>query len=84
MIGRSEKQTAQSNIHRAKSQTLSWERLADDHIVDGLKPALIEKHNAYFTVRMKEMYVAYSRKLWRKYYPMLHSYVEGVHQDDCP
>ena len=64
------------DIFTAKSQQLYWAPLPESNVVDGAKPSPIEKNQAYFVLRMKEMYVAYSRKLWRKLYPMLHSFVE--------
>jgi hypothetical protein len=71
-------------IFSSKSQQLYWAALPEGNVVDGAKPAQIEKRQAYFVVRMKEMYVAYSRKLWRKLYPMLHSYVEhGKFQENA-
>lgn len=66
-------------VFQSKAKQLSWERLKDD-----ARGAAIEKNKAYFVIRLKEMYVAISRKLWRKYYPMLHSYVEhGVSQENA-
>ena len=71
-------------IFQSKSQQLSWSRIEDGQIAGGAKPAMIEKNEAYFVFRMKEMYVSYSRKLWRKYYPMLHSVVEhGKFQENA-
>ncbi len=61
-------------IFQSKAQQLSWGAL--DNVVGGSAPAPIEKDEAYFVIRMKEMYVAFSRKMWRKYYPMLYSFVE--------
>jgi hypothetical protein len=63
-------------IFESKSQQLCWKPISDKHIASGPKSSPIEKSDAYFIFRLKEMYVAYSRKLWRKYYPMLHSFVE--------
>src|SRR5450759_1127008 len=72
------------DIFRAKSQQLFWSALPDSNVVDGASPELIQKNQAYFVIRMKEMYVAYSRKLWRKLYPMLHSYTEhGKFQENA-
>jgi hypothetical protein len=64
------------DIFRSKSQQLFWSAMPEANVVDGARPSLIPKNEAYFVLRMKEMYVAYSRKLWRKLYPMLHSFVE--------
>jgi hypothetical protein len=64
------------DVFLAKSKQLCWAPLLESNVVDGAKPSTIEKNQAYFVLRMTEMYVAYSRKLWRKLYPMLHSYME--------
>jgi hypothetical protein len=72
------------DIFRDKSQQLYWAALPEDNVVDGARPSPIVKNEAYFILRMKEMYVAYSRRLWRKLYPMLHSFVEhGKYQENA-
>lgn len=72
------------DIFSTRSKQLYWAALPESNVVEGAKPSPIAKNEAYFIVRMKEMYVAYSRKLWRKLYPMLHSFVEhGKYQENA-
>ncbi len=53
-----------------------WQRLSDDHVVNGSPGKLIENDGAYFVIRMKEMYLKNTRTLWRKFYPLLHAFIE--------
>src|SRR5262245_25850912 len=63
------------DIFQAKSTKLFWNRLNDDHVVGESFGQPIKKGEAYFGLRLKEMYVANARKLWRKFYPILHAFV---------
>lgn len=63
-------------IFLGKSKKLLWERLNPSHVVDGVTGQGFEKDEAYFVLRMKEMHLATTRKLWRRFYPMLHSFLE--------
>ncbi len=63
------------SIFKAKSAKLFWQRLPDESVIGETKTGTIEKDQAYFVVRMREMYVRTARILWRKYYPLLHGYV---------
>lgn len=63
-------------IFAEKSKHLSWERIANDHVIDGPAPAAFVKGEAYYLLRLKEMYLRTARKLWRKLYPMLHAYAK--------
>jgi hypothetical protein len=69
-------------IFRAKSQQLFWQRLPDDHVVDGSRGETVEKDQAYFVIRLREMYLLYARKLWRKYYPVLHGYTKHLQGEE--
>ena len=72
------------DIFQTKSQQLYWSRFPEANVAGGAQPATIGNNDAYFLLRMKEMYVAYSRRLWRKLYPMLHSFVEhGKFQENA-
>src|SRR5580658_4705969 len=61
-------------IFQASGSQLFWERLPDDHVVGGESGVLIEPEQAYFTVRLTEMFLGRSRTLWRKFYPVVHSF----------
>jgi hypothetical protein len=65
------------DIFQNKAQHLFWRRLPVAQIAEGHAhaEAPIENDKAYFVIRLKEMYLRSTRKLWRKFYPMLHGYV---------
>jgi hypothetical protein len=62
------------DLFRAEGQHLLWTRLADDHVVGGESGVIIEPYDAYFTVRLTEMFLGRSRTLWRKSYPVVHPF----------
>jgi hypothetical protein len=76
-------------IFKASGDHLIWTRLPDDHVLDvrsgqyqlsGQSGAEIKSEQAYFTVRLTEMFLGRSRTLWRKFYPVVHafsSYADG-------
>jgi len=72
-------------IFRTKSRQLFWRELPKDRVVGGAgeEPvgAPIERDEAYFNVRMNEMYVRHARKLWRKFHPMLHGWVDYMGEE---
>jgi hypothetical protein len=71
------------DIFAQKAQHLFWTRLEQDHVVqDKYQEYPIENDQAYFLVRLTEMYISYTRKLWRKFYPLLHGYVHYGDQED--
>ncbi len=65
-----------------KGEHLFWKRLPVDQIYDAYKEEPIENDQAYFVVRMKEMYLQHTRVLWRKYYPMLRGYVRYANKEE--
>src|SRR5437764_11104988 len=58
----------------AKAKQLFWRALDPSHIVGLPPPQLFVKDQSYFVIRLMEMYLASSRKLWRQMYPLLHGY----------
>jgi len=58
-----------------------WKRLGDDHVIDSSSGQGIDKNDAYFVIRMTEMYLENTRKVWQKFYPMLHSFTEYLGQE---
>jgi hypothetical protein len=62
-------------LFRKKGEHLFWKRLPASQIVGAYRETPIEKDQAYLLLRLKEMYLLNTRKLWRKYHPMLHSYL---------
>jgi hypothetical protein len=63
-------------IFRNNAPKKTWIRIPDDHVVGTPSGALIEPDDAYFAVRMSEMYLQRTRKLWLKYYPLLHGFTK--------
>jgi len=60
-----------SKIFAARATKLAWGALPDGHGgPDGPAPA---SGTTYIEVRLKEMFLRTSRRLWRKFYPMLHA-----------
>jgi hypothetical protein len=63
-------------IFRNNAPKKTWVRIPDDRVVGSPSGALIEPDDAYFVVRMSEMYLQRTRKLWQKYYPLLHGFTK--------
>ncbi len=63
------------SIFTNKAKRLFWQRIPKDHIDQEFTEDPIENDKAYFLLTMREMYIAHTRILWRKFYPMLHSFV---------
>lgn len=62
------------DVFRKKGAQLFWKRLADDHVVGASSGAAIDAGEAYFVLRLTEMYLGTSRTLWRKAYPLVHGF----------
>lgn len=70
-------------IFTGKAQQLWWRRLDDDRVIDGSTPASFDKDGAYYVIRLKEMFLRTSRRLWRKLSPVLHAFVRhGAIEDN--
>jgi len=69
MVGRLE------NIFQNKAKRLYWQRIPPDRVAEAYNEEPIARDQAYFLVTMREMYIAHTRILWRKFYPMLHGFV---------
>lgn len=65
-----------------KGEHLFWERLPAQQIHGGYNEESIENDQAYFVLRVKEMYLQHTSVLWRKYYPMLRGYVKYGSTED--
>lgn len=61
---------------------LFWNRIHDDHVAEGGTGEPLECDEAYFTIRMREMFLRRIRLLWRKSYPVLHGFTEYGGQED--
>lgn len=70
------------DVFREKSARLYWQRLDDDHVVDGASGGTISPNEAYFCVRLTEMYLGTSRTLWRKSYPLVHAFTSHGGSED--
>jgi len=58
----------------AEQEQLFWGRLADDNVLDGSSGEAIEPDRHYLAVRLRQTHLQTSRKLWRRYRPLLHSW----------
>lgn len=61
-----------TKIFVGRSTKLAWGTLPDGH--GGPAGAPIARGASYVEVRLKEMFLRTSRRLWRKFYPMLHAF----------
>ena len=59
-----------TKIFVGRAKKLAWGALPDGH--GGPAGPATVKGAAYVEIRLKEMFLRTSRKLWRKFYPMLH------------
>jgi hypothetical protein len=62
------------DIFVSKATKLFWRRLPAKQVAEGYTEQDIVNDQAYFLVRLKEMYLRTTRVALRKYYPMLHSF----------
>jgi hypothetical protein len=60
------------DLFRAQGKHLFWARLNDDRIDPSAPGVTLQPHDAYYVIRLKEMYLARTRTLWRKSYPVLY------------
>ena len=63
------------DIFLNKAKQLFWHSLPPDQVEPDYSEETIEPDKAYFKIRMSQMYIAHTRILWRKFYPMLHGFV---------
>ena len=61
-------------VFRERGTHLAWRRFDDDHIVGPASGTEIMPGQAYFIIRLNEVFLARSRTLWRKYYPVVHAW----------
>ncbi len=62
------------DLFKADGRHLTWTRLGDDHVASAESGAIIEPRDAYFTIRLTEMFLGRSRTLWRRFYPVVHAF----------
>lgn len=65
-----------------KGKQLYWRRIENDHVDPVPSQDSFVPDQTYFVVRMTGMYLARTRILWRKYYPMLHGFVASAGQQE--
>lgn len=61
-------------VFRERGKHLAWQRLDDDHVVGPDSGVEIAVDQAYFIIRLSEVFLARSRTLWRKFYPVVHAW----------
>lgn len=62
-------------MFEGKANQLFWQAIDSAHVDSSRPQTVIEPGQAYFSVRLCEMYLASARKLWRQVYPTVHCYV---------
>ena len=62
-------------MFESKANQLFWQAIDSAHVDSSRPQTVIEPGQAYFSVRLCEMYLASARKLWRQVYPAVHCYV---------
>src|ERR1044071_4298275 len=62
------------DIFRDRGQSLFWRRIDDDQIDTENTGESIGVEEDYFVVRLTRMYLSNTRKLWRKFYPVVHGF----------
>src|SRR5262249_12281364 len=60
----------------------AWKTSPSGELEPADKGVLIKPDEAYFVVRLKEMYLVTARKLWRKLYPMLHGFIRSQAREE--
>jgi hypothetical protein len=69
-----------AKIYQNQADVLGWTWVPDDHIVDDnfepvpAIPDFAPKQD-YAVLRVAEMYLQQTRRLWREYYPVVHAFV---------
>src|SRR5581483_5492090 len=62
-------------IFRERGRHLAWQRLDDEHVVGpSVSGVEIGADTGYFIIRLSEVFLARSRTLWRKFYPVVHAW----------
>jgi hypothetical protein len=61
-----------ANLFESKAKQLFWAPIDPSHLSGVPAPQAIPTGQAYFTIRLCEMYLAFARKLWTQIYPMVH------------
>lgn len=61
-------------VFRERGKHLAWRRLDDDHVAGPESGTEIGAGEGYFIIRLSEVYLARSRTLWRKFYPVVHAW----------
>lgn len=65
-----------ANLFESKAAQLYWSAVDPGHLSGVPAPQPIPPRQAYFTIRLCEMYLAFARKLWRQVYPMVHCFTQ--------
>lgn len=68
-------------IFTKKGKQLFWKRLPADRIHPAPAKDAFVPEEAYLIVRLNEMYLARTRLLWRKFYPMVHGFTSWGMED---
>ncbi len=69
-------------LFESKAKQLFWEAVDVSHVTGAPLPVIIEPGQAYFSIRLSEMYLASARRLWNQIYPMVHCDTQYGANDD--
>ena len=61
-------------VFRERGKHLTWRRLDDDNVTPAAPGTEICADKSYFIIRLSEVYLARSRTLWRRFYPVVHAW----------
>ena len=62
------------SVFRERGKKLTWQRLDDDYVLPPRPGTEIKADEAYFIIRLSEVFLGRSRTLWRKFYPVVHAW----------
>jgi hypothetical protein len=62
-------------IYRSQAKKLSWDWIDDGNVDSGTANPPFQPRQCYVIVRLSEMYLKDERVLWKKFYPMVHSFL---------
>jgi hypothetical protein len=63
-------------LYRSQAKKLSWDWINDANVDDGSPNPAFQPRQCYVIVRLSEMYLKNERVLWKKFYPMVHSFLK--------
>src|SRR5258708_25773473 len=74
-----------TKLFARNAEVLGWKWIPDDHVIDANQQVITPStpfavKQDYVVLRLAEMYLRQTRRLWREYYPVVHAFVEDGDQ----